>query len=125
MTRPISLRAPSDETGTCVRCLASVPAEELDRTLWCQTCVAGAQARARGRGRIVGIGVALSAVLYITLVVKPDLGLIPAYWGAILIAAYYLGGRLGTELFLGWERTKGPDREVLQQVRVDPADGVD
>jgi hypothetical protein len=73
----------------------------------------------------VGIGVALSAILYIALVVKPDLSLIPAIWAAILIAAYYLGARLGTEIFLGWERAKAPDREVLQQGQVDPADGVD
>ena len=125
MTRPISLRAPSDEKGICVRCLAAVPAEELDRSLWCQACVTGARARARGRGRFIGIGVGLSAILYIALVVKPDLSLIPAIWAAILVAAYYLGARLGTEIFLGWERTKAPDREVFQRAKGDPADGVD
>ena len=125
MRRPISLRAPSDEEGTCIRCSATVPAEELDRHFWCEDCVASAAARARGRGRLVGIGVALLTIGYITIIVKPDLSLIPAVWAGILVAAYALGARLGTEIFRAWERTRSPVKTDLLRGAADRVDGVD
>jgi hypothetical protein len=62
---------------------------------------------------------------YIVLVVKPDLSLIPVVWAGILIAAYSLGSRLGTEIFRGWEHSRSRNASDLRQRETDPADGVD
>ena len=51
--------------------------------------------------------VAAGAILYIAAVVKPDLSLIPMVWAAIVVAAYYFGAKIGTEVAFAVERSQG------------------
>lgn len=97
-------RLPDDVT--CVRCLEVRPPRELDRILWCETCVARARVRASRIGWRSGAGLVAVLGLYITLVIRPDLSLIPAAWVATLVMAFYLGSKAARELAYGYERIR-------------------
>lgn len=97
-------RFPDDVT--CVRCLEVKPVKELDRLLWCEECLASARRRAMRRGVTAGGLLALVLGLYIGLVIRPDLSLIPAAWVATLVVAFYLGSRVAREFFFGVERIR-------------------
>jgi hypothetical protein len=94
------------EELTCVRCLRVKPAAELDRLLWCDECVARARKRATFWGWITGAALAGVLALYIWLAIQPDLSLIPTGWLATLAVAFYLGGRIARELYLGVMRVR-------------------
>jgi hypothetical protein len=92
----------------CARCGAAEPSEDLDRLLWCEACVARARQRAFRIGLLAGGGLSLLLALYIGLVIRPDLSLIPAGWVATLVVAFYLGGRVVREVAYGVMRWQNP-----------------
>jgi len=104
MSLPAGRNRDSLEELTCVRCLQPKPGRELDRLLWCAGCVTKAKARAAKRGWLAGGIFALLLALYIWVVIRPDLSLIPAAWIATLFIAFYLGARVARELLFGFER---------------------
>lgn len=94
------------EEVTCIRCLEVRPTEELDRLLWCEECLERAGRRANRIGWISGGVIALVLALWIWFVIRPDLSLIPALWGATLAVAFYLGGRVSREIAYGVMRLR-------------------
>jgi hypothetical protein len=86
---------------TCVRCLEVLPSEDLDRLMWCETCVARARRRALGVGLTAGGVLAGILALYVWFGIQPDLSLIPAAWVLMLVVAFYLGSRVARELAYG------------------------
>jgi hypothetical protein len=101
----------------CVRCGVAAPSEDLDRLLWCEACVARARRRAFRTGLLAGGTLALLLALYIGLVIRPDLSLIPAGWVATLVVAFYLGGRVAREVAYGlmrWQNRAGVDASYVQ-----------
>jgi hypothetical protein len=96
----------------CFRCGSATPSEDLDRLLWCEGCVARARKRALRIGLAAGGTLVLLLGLYIGLVIRPDLSLIPAGWAATLVVAFYLGGRVARELAYGvmrWQNRAGAE----------------
>jgi hypothetical protein len=104
--RPFERSRDSLEDITCLRCLQPKPARDLDRLLWCKECVVKARRRAARRGWIAGTALAVVLGLYIGLVIRPDLSLIPALWVATLLIAFYLGARVTRELLFGLDRVR-------------------
>lgn len=85
---------------TCVRCLQIRPLDELDRLLWCEACVSRAQERAKSWGWIFGAVVAVGLAIWIWVEIRPS-DVIIGGWIATVLAAFWLGARLGRELFFG------------------------
>lgn len=82
-----------------------VDADEVDRILWCEDCVAAERRRAAWWGRgIAFVAVALLA-LWIALGIRPgpDFRIL---WALVLIVAYVLGARLAHELVYGVIRVR-------------------
>jgi hypothetical protein len=90
----------------CIRCLELYPSADLDRLLWCASCVARAKARAARTGWVSGGILALLLAVYIHFGIQPDYALIPAGWAATLAVAFYLGGRVARELAYGTFRIR-------------------
>jgi len=88
------------DTTTCVRCLEEKDVEEMDRLLWCESCRDMARTRAGVWGW--GFGAILATVLagWIWIVIKPSDVIIGGWIGTVL-AALYLGSRLGKETAYG------------------------
>lgn len=93
------------EEMPCARCGEVRDSTELDRMLWCEACLAGARRRASRAGWAFGIGLAVVLGIWIQLVVKPS-GLVPGAWLAILVAAAWLGAKLGREVAFGIYRAR-------------------
>ena len=91
---------------TCIRCLETKMAEELDRLLWCDDCLRVARRRAYSRGWIVGVVFALGLALYVGVWIRPDSSLIPTAWIAVLAVAFLLGTRVAREFIFGWARLR-------------------
>lgn len=104
-------RFPDDVT--CVRCLEVRPLDELDRLLWCESCVAEAQARARSWGWIGGAVVAVALAIWIWIEIRPS-DLIIGGWIATVVAAFWLGARVARELFFGIMRFR--NRRAVEAV---------
>lgn len=96
-------RYPEEEL-TCVRCLQTWHRTDLDRLLWCESCRAAAQARATRIGLLVGAGLAGLLAIWIWTVVRPSRDLVLGGWIAIVVAAYWIGGKIARELAYGVER---------------------
>ena len=47
--------------ATCLLCLQTKPRQDLDRLLWCDACIAAAQARAASQSWVVGLAVPIQA----------------------------------------------------------------
>lgn len=106
MSSPDDGRDPLAEDPLCIRCLVAKPVKELDRSLWCEECVAVARRRAVIRGWISGGVLALVLGLYIALWIRPDYSLIPTAWAMVLAVAFYLGSRVAREFIFFWERLR-------------------
>lgn len=90
----------------CIRCETLQLSAELDRLMWCASCVTRAKARAARIGWLSGGGLAAALALYIHFGIQPDYALIPAGWAATLAVAFYLGGRVVRELSYGVMRIR-------------------
>ena len=106
----MSLRRSGDATA-CVRCGEVKDFMELDRLLWCDACTLRARERAAWWGWGQGLAFGLGVAAYILLVVRPS-DLVMAGWIATVVAAVWIGGRLGRELAWGimrYVQTKARD----------------
>lgn len=91
--------------ASCALCLETTPREDLDRLLWCDTCVADAKAKAGVQSWYVAVVVAVVLTLWIWLDVQPTL-LIGGWVGAVL-AALYMSSRVARELLYAVARMRG------------------
>lgn len=93
------------ELTTCVRCLEQKDLEEMDRLLWCEDCRVAARTRAGLWGW--GFGVVLAVVLaaWIWFVVQPT-DVIIGGWIGTVVAALWIGARVGREVAFGVIRFK-------------------
>lgn len=92
-------RAPGD-AAACARCGEEKDVMELDRLLWCEACRFRARERAAWWGW--GQGMALGAVVagYVFLIVRPT-DLVLGGWIATVVAAVWVGSRIGREVAYG------------------------
>ena len=104
--------APSpDETAPCQRCGRPKDTLELDRLLWCEECRLDARERAAMWGWGEGFVFAALVAAYILVVVRPT-DLVTAGWVGTVVAAVWIGGRLGREVTYGvmrYVQTREPD----------------
>ena len=84
----------------CVKCYQVREAEDLDRMLWCEFCLAEARRVASWFGWGLGTVLAAALALWIWLVQQPS-DLVIGGWIATVVAALYLGGRVGREVAFG------------------------
>ena len=84
----------------CSKCDQPREASELDRLLWCEFCLAEARQQAGRVGWGVGAVVAGALALWIWLVQQPS-DLVLGGWIATVIAALWLGARVGREVAFG------------------------
>ncbi len=105
-----SLEAP------CLLCLETKPRQDLDRLLWCDTCVADVQARAVSRSWYVGFAVAVALALWIWLYIQPSDMLIGGWIGTV-VGALYVSSRVAREVLYGVARLRGKatDLEANQE----------
>ncbi len=85
---------------SCASCGRPQAASELDRLLWCPTCLAEAHARAKLAGRFSGLALAGALAAWIYFVQDPSRLVIGGWIGAV-VATLWLGARAGRELFFG------------------------
>ena len=108
MSRPfdVSVRDPGDpEESVCRRCGEAVPLASLDRWLWCSTCHAGLERKAR-RGRHL-IAALITLPFLVWILVRGTGSVLPIYaWILPLLAAYYLGSRIGAVLIRNFLRAQ-------------------
>jgi hypothetical protein len=88
------------DLATCVRCLEEKDIEEMDRLLWCESCRLAARQRATRWGWGVGLLLAVSLALWIWFVIQPS-DVIIGGWIGTVVAALYLGSRVGREIAFG------------------------
>ena len=88
------------ELTTCVRCLEEKDVEEMDRLLWCEACQNAARQRAAVWGWGFGILLGTLLALWIWIVTKPS-DLIIGGWIATVVAALFIGSRIGKEVAYG------------------------
>ena len=94
--------------GTCQRCLQTKPRQDLDRLLWCDACVAKAQARAVSQSWYVGLAVAVVLSLWIWLYIQPS-NLVIGGWIGTVVGAFYVSARVVREmLYAGARLRSGP-----------------
>ena len=95
--------------GTCQHCLQTKPRQDLDRILWCDACVAKAQARAVSQSWYVGLAVAVALALWIWLYIQPS-NLVIGGWIGTVVGAFYVSARVVREiLYAGARIRSGPD----------------
>ena len=91
--------------ATCGRCSQTKPQQELDRLLWCEACVARAQARAVSQSWYTGFVVAVVLALWIWLYVQPSDMLIGGWIGTV-VGALYVTSRVAREVIYTVERMR-------------------
>ena len=94
----------------CARCGTTSRARELDRLLWCEECIARVKARAKRVGWIFGAVMAAGLAGWIHFVQKPSDALLGG-WIGIVLAAFWLCARAGTELCYGVLRVRHRPRD--------------
>ncbi len=84
----------------CSRCGSACRGSELDRLLWCEACIAEAKATAKRVGWLCGTVIAAALAAWIHFVQKPSAALLGGWMGVVL-AAFWLCARAGTEVCYG------------------------
>lgn len=106
MTRQFDVTTHGEEgegTVTCRNCGELFPMEELDRWLWCHPCALGLERRARRGQHLIAALITLPFIVWI--LVEGTGSVLPTYaWALPLLAAYYLGSRIGRVLIRGYVR---------------------
>lgn len=96
---------PTDDTLHCRRCLRARTADELDRMLWCDDCVAAERRRAAWWGRGLALFAASLLALWIALGIRPGAEF-RVLWAVLILFAYYLFTRLAREMSYGVIRVR-------------------
>jgi hypothetical protein len=87
---------------TCIRCLEVQDQIELDRLLWCEACRAKARRRASRWGW--GVGAVLAGALALWIFVEVEPTRLMGGWIATIVAAFWIGSRIGSEVAYGIDR---------------------
>jgi uncharacterized protein YbaR (Trm112 family) len=109
MTRPFDVVAHEGEGElACKHCAEFYPRSALDRHLWCPPCRTQLERQAKRGQHLIAALITLPFLIWI--VVEGTEGVLPSYaWILPLLAAYYLGSRIGRVLIRGFMRAKrGP-----------------
>ena len=104
----------------CVVCGEVRDSTDVDRMLWCEQCRAEARARATRVGLYVGLAVAGALALWIALAVQPS-RMIAGAWIASVVAAGWLGAKMGREIAYGVYRSR--DAGARERGRAGGEDG--
>lgn len=89
----------------CRRCHREMAADDLDRILWCDECVAAERRRAAWLGRAIAVAAVALLAVWIAAVVRPDAEF-RILWALVVIVGYALGARLAHELTFGVNRIR-------------------
>lgn len=92
-------RLPED-TAICTRCREVRDLMELDRLLWCQRCRFQARERAAWWGWAQGLAFGGLVAAYVFMAVRPT-DLVMGGWIATIVAAVWIGARIGREIAYG------------------------
>lgn len=92
--------------ATCLLCRQTKPRQDLDRLLWCDACIAAAQARAASRSWYIGLVLGLALALWIWLYIQPSRLLIGGWIGTV-VGAFYVGARVAREVLYAVARIRG------------------
>jgi hypothetical protein len=109
MSRPfdIVVRDPDEASDAgCVHCGQEVPGSTLDRWNWCKSCRSELERKVRKGQYLVASLITLPFLVWI--LVAGTGTVLPTYaWALPLLAAWYLGSRIGRVLFRNYLRAKG------------------
>ncbi len=89
----------------CTRCGEPHDPMELDRLLWCERCRLVARNEAGWWGWGIGLAFAAGVVAYVWGVVHPT-DLVIGGWVATVVAAAWIGAKVGRELVFGVMRAR-------------------
>lgn len=98
--RALSFRDPGGEEVACTRCGQLYDPVALDRLLWCEECRVAGRNQAGWWGWVIGVGFGGLVALYVFLVIRPT-SLVFGGWIATLLAAVWIGAKLGREIVYG------------------------
>lgn len=100
----------------CTRCRETYDAMELDRLLWCERCRIVTRHRAAWWGWLIGIVFAAGVAAYVWLVIRPT-DLVIGGWIATVVAAAWIGSKVGREIMYGVfrARTRRADEDAPRQ----------
>jgi hypothetical protein len=108
MSRPFDVvaRDPGESSdATCHHCGQEVAETSLDRWYWCKPCSTELERRARRGQHLIAAAITVSFLVWI--LVEGTGGVLPAYaWALPLLAAYYLGSRIGRVLIRNYLRSQ-------------------
>jgi hypothetical protein len=84
----------------CVRCGEARDAMDVDRLLWCKSCRVRARNEAGWWGWAIGLGFGAVVAAYVWLVIRPT-DLVIGGWIATVVAAVWIGAKIGREAAFG------------------------
>lgn len=93
------------EMVPCTRCGEPYEVMELDRLLWCDRCRRIERERASWWGWVIGMVFAAVVAAYIWLVIRPS-DLVIGGWVATVVAAVWIGAKLGRAIMYGVFRSR-------------------
>ena len=102
------MRDDPEDLVACVHCGEVYPSMELDRLLWCERCRLIERNRAGWWGWVIGLSFAAAVAAYVWLVVRPT-DLVIGGWVGTVVAAAWIGSKLGREVVYGILRARGGD----------------
>lgn len=106
MSRPFDVvaREPGETADSCARCGQEVPGSTLDRWNWCKPCRTKLDRQVRKGQYVVAALITLPFLVWI--LVEGTGSVLPTYaWALPLLAAWYLGSRIGRVLFRNYLRS--------------------
>ncbi len=106
--------------ATCLLCLQTKPRQDLDRLLWCDACIAAAQAQAVSRSWYIGLAVGVALALWIWLYIQPS-DLVIGGWIGTVVAAFYVSARVVREVLYAAARIRGEAAD-LEATPKEPAE---
>lgn len=107
MSRPfdIVVREDGEDRSACRQCGEPYPEDSLDRWLWCASCRSELERRARRGQHLIAALITLPFLLWILIAGTGTV--LPTYaWALPLVAAYYLGARIGRVLIRAYLRSQ-------------------
>ena len=108
MSRPFDVAGRDAEEASdasCLHCGQSVPFATLDRWNWCKPCRSELDRKVRRGQSAVGLLITLPFLVWI--LVRGTGSVLPTYaWALPLLAAYYLGSRIGRVLIRNYLRSR-------------------
>ncbi len=104
----------------CLLCRETKLRQDLDRLLWCDTCVADVRGRAASQSWYVGLAVAVVLALWIWLYIQPS-DLVIGGWIATVVGAFYVSARVVREVLYAVARIRGEAAD-LEATPKEPAE---